>query len=74
MEKNGRIKKLHSITVQMSDDRKKKGQMLESEICKHLKLLLFWPIFGLLFRFVERDYPVEEYLTISGQIPILLFR
>jgi len=27
----------------------------------HLKLLLYWPIFGLLFVFVERVYPASHY-------------
>lgn len=29
----------------------------------HLKLLLYWPIFGLLFLFVERLYPVKTYIS-----------
>lgn len=28
---------------------------------KHLKLLLFWPMFGMLFQFVEHFYQVESY-------------
>lgn len=27
----------------------------------HLKLLLYWPLYGLLFAFVERFYPVDSY-------------
>ena len=34
---------------------------LNTDEFKHLKLLLFWPVFGLLFLFVERFYPVEQY-------------
>ena len=64
MEKNARIKRMQNIAASMSDDRKRRGQRLEGELCKRLKLLLFWPIFGLLFRFVERDYAVEEYVTV----------
>lgn len=34
---------------------------LNTDEFKLLKLLLFWPVFGLLFLFVERFYPVEQY-------------
>ena len=37
---------------------------LNSERFCHLKLLLYWPVFGLLFLFVERFYPVEQYHTV----------
>lgn len=32
---------------------------------RHIKLLLFWPLFGLMFLFVERIYPVERYYPVS---------
>ena len=28
---------------------------------RHLQLLLFWPLFGILFLYLERFYPVSEY-------------
>lgn len=34
---------------------------INSEEFAHLKYLLFWPLFGLLFMFVERFYPVDYY-------------
>jgi len=34
---------------------------LSSEKFRHLKLLLFWPIFGLLFMYVERFHEVDYY-------------
>lgn len=37
---------------------------LNSEPFRHLKLLLFWPVFGLLFLFVERFRPVEQYYAV----------
>ena len=43
----------------------------------HLKLLLYWPLFGLLFFFVERLSPVEEYFpiycTLDDLIPFCEF-
>lgn len=33
---------------------------------RHLKLLLFWPVFLLLFLFVERIYPVKQYYPVSS--------
>ena len=43
------------------DYRKLRLNNLSSDEYKHLKLLLFWPVFGLLFLFVERFYTVEHY-------------
>lgn len=34
---------------------------LNSDKYKHIKLLLFWPIYGMLFTYVERFYPVQSY-------------
>lgn len=34
---------------------------LNSEEYRHLKLLLYWPVYGLLFPYVERFYKVESY-------------
>ena len=43
------------------DYRKLRFSNLKSEPYKHLKWLLFWPLFGLGFMFVERFYQVEYY-------------
>ena len=32
---------------------------------RHLRLLLFWPVFGLAFLYVERFYPVEQYYSVA---------
>jgi len=37
---------------------------LNTEEYRHLKLLLYWPIFGVLFLFVERFYPVDSYYVV----------
>ena len=37
---------------------------LNSPEFRHVKHLLFWPIYGLLFMFVERFYPVEHYYAV----------
>lgn len=34
---------------------------INSEEYRHLKLLLYWPVYGLLFLYVERFYPVASY-------------
>ena len=34
---------------------------LNTDQFRHLKLLLYWPVFGLLFLFAERFYPVDKY-------------
>ena len=31
---------------------------------RHLKLLLYWPVYGLLFLYVERFYPAEHYYAV----------
>ena len=37
---------------------------LNSEEFSHLKLLLYWPVYGLLFLFVERFYQVDSYYAV----------
>ena len=34
---------------------------INDEAYRHLKLLLYWPVYGLLFLYVERFYPVASY-------------
>lgn len=43
------------------DYRKLRLNNISFDEYKHLKLLLFWPVFGLLFLFVERFYQVDSY-------------
>ena len=43
------------------DYRKLRLNNISTDEFKHLKLLLFWPLFGLLFCFVERFYQVDYY-------------
>ena len=43
------------------DYRRLRFHNLNSEEFRHVKLLVFWPMFGLLFLFVERFYPVKSY-------------
>lgn len=43
------------------DYRQFRLRKLNTEPFRHLKLLLFWPIFGVLFTYVERLQPAREY-------------
>ena len=43
------------------DYRRFRFSLLNTDEFRHLKLLLFWPLFGLLFLYVERFYPVSSY-------------
>lgn len=43
------------------DYRKLRLNNISTDEFKHLKMLLFWPMFGLLFLFVERFYQVDNY-------------
>lgn len=44
-----------------ADWRQFRLRRINEESYRHAWLLLFWPIFGLLFGFVERYYPVQNY-------------
>lgn len=46
------------------DYRKLRPGNLNTEEFKHLKLLLFWPLYGFMFLFVERFYSVQFYTAI----------
>jgi len=43
------------------DYRRLRRSNLTSPEFSHLLLLLYWPLFGILFQFVERGYRVEQY-------------
>ena len=58
-------KKFNSPAV---DYRKLRLNNLNSNEYKHLKLLLYWPLYGLLFLFVERFYQVDNYITMYTPI------
>lgn len=55
-------------TPPVIDYRKLRFNNLNSDEYKHLKLLLYWPLYGLLFMFVERFYPVENYITMYSPV------
>jgi len=42
------------------DYRRLRLHNLTSTEFRHLLLLLYWPLYGLLFMYVEKFYPVEE--------------
>lgn len=46
------------------DYRKLRFSNLNTEEFRHLKLLLYWPIFGILFLFAERGYTPDSYITV----------
>ena len=50
-----------TISTPAVDYRQLKTSNLNTDTYRHLKLLLYWPVYGLLFLFVERVYPVEQY-------------
>lgn len=50
------------------DYRKLRLNNLNGNEYKHLKLLLYWPLYGLLFMFVERFYQVDNYITMYTPI------
>jgi len=41
---------------------------LNTEEFRHLKWLIFWPVFGILFLFVERIYQVESYYPVYSPL------
>lgn len=45
----------------MVDYRSFRWDRLNTDEFRHLKLLLYWPVFGLLFAYVERGLPVSGY-------------
>ena len=60
---SGRLWKIPSkkLVNPLVDYRKLRWSNINSEQYKHLKLLLYWPVYGLLFLFVERFYQVDFY-------------
>ena len=56
------------INAPIVDYRKLRIDNLFSNEFKHLLYLLFWPLYGLMFFYVERLYPVKEYITVYSRI------
>lgn len=48
----------------MVDYRQVRFHNISGERYRHLLLLLYWPVFGLLFLYVERFYPVAQYFPV----------
>lgn len=46
-----------------TDLRRFRFSKLNTDEFRHLKLLIFWPVFGLFFTFVERFYNVDHYYS-----------
>lgn len=59
------------------DYRKFRLSKINTEEFRHVKLLLYWPVFGFLFWFVERIYQVDSYYpvhcVIDDYIPFIEF-
>ena len=50
------------------DYRQLRPRLLNTDQFKHIKLLIFWPIFGILFTYVERFHPVDKYHPIYSPL------
>lgn len=50
------------------DYRKLRPSNITSPEYRHLFLLLFWPIYGVVFNMVERSYKVDKYFPIYSEI------
>ena len=60
-----------TISKPVVDYRKLRLSNIHTEF-NHLKLLLYWPLYGLLFLFVERFYPVEHYTVMHCALDDLI--
>lgn len=65
--------KAPKLTAPMTYYKKLRLHNLCSNKYRHLLLLIFWPVFGILFAYVEKHYPVVHYTPvysiIDGFIP-----
>ncbi|MBQ9833502.1 MAG: phosphatase PAP2 family protein [Clostridia bacterium] len=50
---------LSKLKTGQPDYRKLRLSNINTEMFRHVKMLFFWPVYGLLFMFVERFYDVE---------------
>lgn len=53
-----------SLLAPAVDYRKLRPSNVNSPEFRHVKLLLYWPVFLLMFLFVERFFPVESYYVV----------
>lgn len=58
--------------TQMIDYRKFRLRKLNTPEFRHLKLLLFWPVFLLIFKFLEAYYWVREYHPVESELDALI--
>ena len=56
----------------VTDYREFRLSKLNSPEFKHVKLLLYWPVYGLLFLFVERFYQPEAYYSMHCALDDLI--
>ena len=61
-----------TIPIPQVDYRKLRLSNLNTKPYAHLKLLLYWPLYGLLFLFVERFYPVDHYTVMHCALDDLI--
>lgn len=50
-----------TLSAPVADCRELRLHNLNTDAYAHLKLLLYWPVYGFLFLYVERFYKVEQY-------------
>lgn len=56
----------------MIDYRKLRPNNLCSDEFRHLLLLIYWPLYGLAFWYLEKHYPVEEYFAVYTPLDDLI--
>lgn len=61
-----------NIPAPETDYRQLHIRNLTSDKFRHLWLLIFWPVFGLLFWFAEQHYPVEYYFPVYSPLDDLI--
>lgn len=61
-----------TISAPAVDYRKLRPSNLNTSTYSHLKLLLYWPAYGLLFLFVERFYSVDHYTVMHCALDDLI--
>lgn len=61
-----------TIAMPAVDYRNLRLNNMNTDTYSHLKLLLYWPLYGLLFLFVERFYQVEHYTVMHCALDDLI--
>lgn len=72
MSKAAMVNRRLKIKPPVVDYRKWRPSVWNSGEFKHLQLLLYWPIYGVLFLFVERFYQVEFYYPVQCSIDTMI--